>query len=119
MKTKFIIAFTTISLGLFIIGIITGFKYAEPKQTEEYAILLVKENGHSGFQILTTIGTQPTRKEFIDCAKPVDNTYSPLNYAIVTQKMNELNIQGFALFASNRVESVVNGWAFIFKRNIN
>ncbi len=119
MKTKFIIAFTAISLGLFTIGIITGFKYAEPKQTEEYAIILVKENGHSGFHIQTTIGTQPTRKEFIECAKPVDNTYSPLNYGIVTQKMNELNAMGFTLFATNRVENILSGWAFIFKRNLN
>ncbi len=122
MKTKIVIGFSAFSLCLFVIGMLTGFKYAEPKQTEGYASIVVKEWNNDLVDIITTIEDQPTTIETIKFPKPAHNGLNTINYGVIFKKLHELNAKGFELV--NTTESHAgnmssSSYCYMFKRKIN
>lgn len=121
MKTKRLI-FPAIMLvaGAFVTGLLVAFKQAEqPKQTEEYAFLVVKEWGADYMDVLTTIGENQTKQETTRFDKPTDKNTSKMNYGYVLKKMHELNAMGFELVSTTATPTTINtNWSFMFKRKV-
>ena len=121
MKTKRLI-FLAIMLvaGAFVTGLLVAFKQAEqPKQTEEYAFLVVKEWGADYMDVLTTIGENQTKQETTRFDKPTDKNTSKMNYGYVLKKMHELNAMGFELVSTTATPTTINtNWSFMFKRKV-
>lgn len=120
MKTKVYILLSIVFIGgAFALGTLMSFKQAEqPKQTEEYALVFVREEGVSEIIIYTTIGEQPTTLEKILSNEPPSEKFALMNRGIIIKKLNQINAMGFELFSTNRSAEKNVVWSFMFKRKV-
>lgn len=119
-NVKIIVCLTCIgALGMFVYSFKT-IKQSEQKRTEEYAMMWTVEVG-SKIGITTVIGNNyPTyeQKDVYSKEKAKNPNTEGMDYTYITNKMHELNAQGFELVATTWDAGRLR-MQYTFKRDLN